>query len=230
LLHGTFFVQCVVAFHITIQLMRDYVEVAGRKIPLESDLTTHTGEAVLIAATGKTLAELELSQKDEKLVRRLAVFEPLPEVKRVIFISTPHRGSYRAGSFARRLARRFLTLPQQAATTTAELLTLAPRLSPDVKLASTSIDTMAPNNPGLLALAEIPVKPPIKAHSIIAVKGDDVPPDGNDGVVEYSSAYIEGVESELVVRSRHSCQSNPLTIEEVRRILLLHLRQVRNSE
>ncbi|MDD2601007.1 MAG: alpha/beta fold hydrolase [Kiritimatiellae bacterium] len=184
---------------------------------------THTGETLLVAATGKTLAQLELPPEEEKLVRKLAIFEPLPEVKRVIFISTPHRGSYLAGSFARRLAQYFITLPQQAATITAELLTLTPKLSPGVKLASTSIDTMAPNNPAMLALAEIPVTPPIKAHSIISVKGDAVPPAGNDGVVEYSSAHIEGVESEFVVRSPHSCQGNPLTIEEVRRILLLHL-------
>jgi pimeloyl-ACP methyl ester carboxylesterase len=32
----------------------------------------------------------------------------------------------------------------------------------------------------------------------------------------------EGVESELVVRSGHSTQENPSSIEEVRRILLLH--------
>ena len=37
-----------------------------------------------------------------------------------------------------------------------------------------------------------------------------------------SSAHIDGVESELVVRSSHSTQGKPQTIEEVRRILLLH--------
>jgi hypothetical protein len=42
----------------------------------------------------------------------------------------------------------------------------------------------------------------------------------------YMSAHIEGVESERVVRSGHSCQSHPVTIEEVRRILLEHLRQL----
>ena len=46
--------------------------------------------------------------------------------------------------------------------------------------------------------------------------------EGDDGVVEYKSAHIEGVESELVVRSHHSVQGHPDAIEEVRRILLLH--------
>ena len=66
--------------------------------------------------------------------------------------------------------------------------------------------------------------PSIKAHSIIAVEGDGPPEELNDGVVAYSSAHIEPVESELVVRpSSHSCQGNPHTIEEVRRILRLHV-------
>ena len=38
-----------------------------------------------------------------------------------------------------------------------------------------------------------------------------------------TSAHIEGVESEVVVRSPHSVQANPEAIGEVRRILLLHL-------
>jgi hypothetical protein len=78
----------------------------------------------------------------------------------------------------------------------------------------------------MLILAEISVSEPIKAHSIIAVKGDDIPPAGGDGVVKYTSAHIAGVESELVVRSGHSCQGNPVTIEEVRRILLKHLGEI----
>ena len=41
----------------------------------------------------------------------------------------------------------------------------------------------------------------------------------NDGVVQYSSAHLDGMESEFIVHAGHSCQGNPLTIEEVRRIL-----------
>ena len=43
--------------------------------------------------------------------------------------------------------------------------------------------------------------------------------------VKYTSAHIDGVESEVVVNSPHSCQSHPDTINEVQRILRLHLRQ-----
>jgi hypothetical protein len=90
----------------------------------------------------------------------------------------------------------------------------------------TSVDGMSPDNPILQTLAELPVAPGVKTHSIIAIDGDDIPPQGNDGVVEYKSAHQEGVESEYIVRSGHSCQGHPLTIEEVRRILLEHLKSV----
>jgi len=82
---------------------------------------------------------------------------------------------------------------------------------------------MATDNPFMLTLAEIPTAPGIKAHSIIAIQGDDQPPNGADGVVTYTSAHVDYAESEFIVRSFHSCQGNPLTIEEVRRILLEHL-------
>ena len=186
----------------------------------------HTGDTLVRAITGESVAALKLSPADEKLVRAYTELTPLREVKRVIFISTPHRGSFLASNLARRLAKWFIQLPQQTVQATAEVVRLIPRQGAQVMQVATSLDGMSPDNPGLLALAEVPVSPPIKAHSIIAVKGDAVPPDGDDGVVKYTSAHISGVESELVVRSAHSCQDKPKTIEEVRRILIEHLRTV----
>ena len=46
-----------------------------------------------------------------------------------------------------------------------------------------------------------PVAPGVKVNSIIAVKGDGPIETGADGVVKYSSAHIDGVETEFVVRS-----------------------------
>jgi hypothetical protein len=54
------------------------------------------------------------------------------------------------------------------------------------------------------------------------VEGDGPKEEGNDGVVAYTSAHIDEVVSELVVRSSHSVQGNPQAIEEIRRILLEH--------
>jgi len=64
--------------------------------------------------------------------------------------------------------------------------------------------------------------PHVPVHSIVAVEGDGPIEEGSYGVVNYSSAHIEGVESERVVRSTHSTQGHPDTIAEVHRILLKH--------
>jgi hypothetical protein len=82
---------------------------------------------------------------------------------------------------------------------------------------------MNPNHSGLKVLASIPVSPRIRAHSIIAVEGDGPKEEGDDGVVAYKSAHIDEAVSEKIIRWGHSCQDQPETIEEVRRILLEHL-------
>jgi hypothetical protein len=83
---------------------------------------------------------------------------------------------------------------------------------------------MSPSHPFLVTLRAIPLADGVPAHSIIAVQGDGPIEEGDDGVVTYDSAHIEGVASELVVRSEHSVQGNPATIREIRRILLEHLK------
>jgi len=81
---------------------------------------------------------------------------------------------------------------------------------------------MDPSQPFIRTPSETPIAPGVHAHSIIPVKGSGPVEEGDDGVVEYKSAHIDGVESELIVRSGHSTQATPATIEEVRRILYEH--------
>ena len=186
-----------------------------------------SGDRIIRGVTGKGLTELNVSPEELEVLRERTVFESLPFVRRVVFISTPHRGSYLAGDFVRNLVRRLVSLPVDIVKQTVVLgKALAAAEVPEewrVSEKSTSLDGMSPRNPALLTLAEIPLAPGIKGHSIIAVQGDGDPTKLNDGVVEYKSAHVDYVESEFIVQSGHSSQSHPLTIEEVRRILLLHL-------
>ena len=144
------------------------------------------------------------------------------------FIATPHRGSYLTLSRASRWLAGFITLPLQLVRFYGELIArdrdalVHPPTAP-----GTSLDSMSPRSPWLRTLASIPVAPTVHAHSIIAVRGDGPAETGEDGVVKYESARLEEAESELVVRSGHSVQANPAAINEVRRILLLHLQEVR---
>jgi pimeloyl-ACP methyl ester carboxylesterase len=184
-----------------------------------------SGDRIWNAASRKPLDELQLSDETRDLLRRSLFVEPLPEVSRVVFICTPHRGSFVAGrNLIANLVRRLLTLPLTLTGVAADLArnpdAFAGGASPVVPSA---VDNMSPRSHFIRTLQEIPVAPSVTVNSIVAVEGDGPVEQGNDGVVEYSSAHIEPVESELVVKSGHSTQGNPHTIEEVRRILRKHL-------
>lgn len=88
-----------------------------------------------------------------------------------------------------------------------------------------SVHNMTPGNAFVKTLAAIPPAPGIATHSIVAVKGRGPIEKDDDGVVEYVSAHFRGADSEVVIRSAHSVQGNPLAIAEVRRILRLHADQ-----
>ena len=185
-----------------------------------------TGDTLIRAVAKKDLDQLNLSPAEKSMIERYLIYSPLPFVKRVVFISTPHRGSYLVNSWVRHIVQRIISLPGNVLKTTGQLLTVAQKMD----LAGirhnkmiTSIDSMSPSNQGLLALADIPLAPGITGHSIISIKGDETPPEGTDGVVRYTSAHVDYVQSEFIVRTGHSSQDHPLVIEEVRRILLEHL-------
>ena len=174
------------------------------------------------AAMKKPLAELKVSNETRSLILHSMFVEPLPFVKQVIFICTPHRGSYQAKQFVGNLVRRLVSTPARLVKTTAEVMQNRDALtwSPSGNRLPTAVDNMSPQNPFVRTLSTIPVDPGIASYSIIAVKGDGPIETGDDGVVQYQSAHIEGVKSELVVRWEHSVQGQPEAIQEVRRILL----------
>jgi hypothetical protein len=181
-----------------------------------------SGDRIWNAVSRKPLDQLRLSDATRDLFRRGLFVEPLPEVSRVVFVATPQRGSFVAGRrIIANLARWLTRLPFQLTGVSADL---ARNLdAAKVSFVPTATDNMSPRHPFIQGLQQVPVAPSVRAHSIIAVEGSGPVEQGDDGVVAYSSAHIDGVESELVVRSPHSCQGNPHTIEEVRRILRLHV-------
>jgi hypothetical protein len=170
--------------------------------------------------------DLPVSAETRELVAHATIFKPLPFVKRVVFIATPHGGSYQALGFLGRLGSWFVNLPGRFVKMNVELLTLQTKglYMGTIGGIPTSITNMTPGNAFIKNLAAIPISDGVVAHSIIAVDSDGPLKDGGDGVVKYTSAHIDGVESEKVVRSSHSVQGNPETIQEVKRILIEHAR------
>jgi pimeloyl-ACP methyl ester carboxylesterase len=177
-------------------------------------------------ATKVPFDKLDVSPGTREMIERSFFYKPLPFVSRVIFVSTPHRGSYVAGGWIGRLAGRFVSLPFRMLDAVKEVTSLNP-LAVDLstfKGVPKSTANMDPNSQFVRTFSSIPIAPGIPAHSIISVENPDAPKDRwTDGVVKYDSAHLDNAASELIVHSGHSCQSEPQTIEEVRRILLLHI-------
>jgi hypothetical protein len=85
----------------------------------------------------------------------------------------------------------------------------------------TSVDELSSNHAVNRALAELPLREGLPFHSIMGdVHGGDDPASWTDGVVPYSSARLEGAQSELVVLGAdHGVHADPRASAEVRRIL-----------
>lgn len=186
---------------------------------------TDAGDKLWNAVSDTSFAQAELVAEDRAALGRSFFFEPVPAVKRVVFLSTPHRGSYQINMFLQNFLASFMALPFDLLRLSADLpKVLSPsKLPPELRGVPSSVAGMSPKNPILQTLADLPPAPGVKAHSIIAVKGEGDPKLGSDGVVKYTSAHVPFAESEFIVKSGHTCQTKPVTIEEVRRILLEHL-------
>jgi hypothetical protein len=185
-----------------------------------------SGTKLWDAVSNKPLDELNVKPETKVLLREALFVKPLPFVETVVFIATPHGGSYQASLTIVGLFARLVTLPAAIVGATADLVTNAGdalKLSKDRRTFN-SINGMSPGNPAIEALRAMPVAPGIHAHSIIPTLQDGPLEDRDDGVVKYESAHIDGVDSELVIEHQgHSTQSNPLAVREVRRILLEEL-------
>jgi hypothetical protein len=185
---------------------------------------TDSGTRFWQNASSLPFSELKAPPETRQLLQDTMFFEPVPFVTRVVFVATPHRGSFRVSRLVLNLVRRLVTLP----TTVVKGIGDIARLNPEPLVLTsgaipTAVDNMSPNHPFIQKLSSSPIAPGVTAHSIIAVLGEGPVTGQTDGVVAYESAHLEGVASEKIVRSSHSTQGEPETILEVVRILREHV-------
>ncbi len=193
-------------------------------------MTERSGDEVWFEFFNEPVDELPLPAEKREIIRKMAYFEPLPQVRRVVFIATPHGGSKIADDAIGRLFSGLIQLPTQLLTLSTTVLSdslhaltptgraiLAERLP-------TSIDQLESDSELLLRLKAQPLNPRVTYHSIIGDRGLGPGPDSSDGVVPYASAHLEGVASEKIVPSDHRAHQDPATVTELRRILGEHVR------
>jgi pimeloyl-ACP methyl ester carboxylesterase len=171
--------------------------------------------------------------EDLQKLKQAAFFKPSPDIRRVIMLGTPHRGSDYANDAARWLSRQLIRLPTMMVSTGQTLVTQNPGVFQNKELltSNTSIDSLSPASPVFPAMLRAPRAPWIEYHNIVGL----IPTKRlfsketmtTDGVVEYESARLDDVASEIIVETEHRIlHRHPKSILEVRRILIEHLESV----
>jgi pimeloyl-ACP methyl ester carboxylesterase len=177
----------------------------------------------------------EAEPETRDAVRSVIFFQPNPSIRRVITIATPHRGSEFSNDVTQWLANKLISIPRQVFTGQDKFIAKNKPILKDTKFfkIKTSIDSLSPTSPVFDAMLHAQRAPWIHYHNVVA----SVPQDefwskfaaGTDGVVAEKSAHMDDVDSELVVKADHTTvHAHPKTVLEVRRILLEHLRDLRN--
>jgi hypothetical protein len=174
------------------------------------------GRAIWNAQGRARADELYETLPPTHLLKRALLFSANPDIGREIYICVPHRGSKMADWAVTSFFTKFIRLPaniMSAATDVRGVITERRQLS--------SVHALSPNNPLYAAIDHIPIQVPY--HSIIGDRGRGDTPNSSDGVVQYWSSHLDGARSELIVPGPHGSYSLPQTIDELKRILKLHL-------
>jgi pimeloyl-ACP methyl ester carboxylesterase len=162
---------------------------------------------------------------DCRLLRQAFCYEPVPEVRRIVLIATPHRGSPLASGQLRELGTQLCVGPTRFRRAREMLLAsnqpdgFTPGFRGELP---TSVNELAPGHALLTTLCELGIDPSVRAHSIIADLRDPPGPGATDGIVPYWSSHLDGVASESLIHGLHICLHHPAVIREVRRILGEH--------
>ncbi len=220
-------------------LLRKELDGAERKYPLHKKmivighsmggcisrlLITDTGENLWNLQFGRTPNQTSLSPVSKRLLEEALIFQHRPEIGRVIFISSPLKGSDIAKNPLGRIGSMLIRTPNFLLAVGKDSFKSISFKSGDLKLkrAPNSIDTLSPNNRFVRNINQIPITAGIPYHTIIGDQGKGDSPHSSDGVVPYWSSHMEGAVSECIVPSDHGAHQNRKTFDEVTRILKLN--------
>ncbi|MFO1002966.1 MAG: alpha/beta fold hydrolase [Planctomycetaceae bacterium] len=192
-----------------------------QKIDPAIDQTVLVGHSM-----GGLLAKLQVSYSDDTLWRAISdvplndalnagpipdetvsafLFQPVPHVKRVVYMATPHQGSNWTQQPLGRLGRWLINVPDRTLVEYRRLIRGNPGLFRNpAPTPPTSLDHLIPGNPIIRSSNALRYSDMVLTHSIIGTGYRS--PDGliGDGVVPVISAHRPDVRTERFVKATHS--------------------------
>jgi len=190
---------------------------------LVTDIGTHLWDQIATVP----FEQINFSPDDIPELRRNLFWTPLPDVRQVIFIATPHRGTSMADASYARFTNWLIRMPSDFVQFQRRFFdTLGDALKGTSLLRTriTGLDTLSANSPIFNALAEVPFEKGVKYYSIIGDRGRGDSPNSSDGIVGYWSSHLPTAQSELIVPTGHDAQAYPGAEQEIFRILQLGLK------
>jgi pimeloyl-ACP methyl ester carboxylesterase len=182
----------------------------------------------------KPYETIDIDPNSKRMLKDIAMFDHLPYVKRVIFIATPHRGSPTADAWYTRFFSGFVNLPNAVSNTADAVLVrrdlMTPQAATLTKKTWNSLLLLSPSSGFMKTTQKVSLCPDIPYHSIIGIRNATVAAGSSDGVVPYESSHLDFVQSEKLVPFTHPAHTHPLAIDEVKRILRLHLAGIAAQE
>lgn len=172
--------------------------------------------------------KLNVSDTVRRRLQENLMFQPQPGIKRLVFITTPHRGSNIASKNIVRKLTSLIRLPVDTLRMSQELIFgNTDALSPEIRdwgiYGILSIGMLSDRHPFYKGLNSVPI--PAVHHSVIGDRGKNGGVNGSDAVVPYWSSHLDSAASEKIVPYWHGCVERPEVVQEIVRVLREHLRE-----
>lgn len=163
-----------------------------------------------------------------RLIERL-YFDPHPMIRRTVFIATPHQGSSSAGRICGKVAS---ALVYNDDSTFEQLLrdNIGGFSDSVASGLPTSIDMLDPRQPFLDTIGRLRLNPCVPKHTILGTRVSLPGHPPSDGIVSRTSAqHPDAISEKQIPASHNGLLKHPETVEELRRILSLHISELTST-